>query len=103
VVIAIALCVGLLPYIDNFAHIGGFLFGLVSAVALLPWTTFGKWDKARKRLFSIIFLGLTCGLYAALLPIFLTGQAVNCTWCGYFNCVDFVPGMCEDAGQRFVL
>lgn len=102
-IIVVALCIGLLPYIDNFAHLGGFVFGLVAAVALMPWTTFGKWDKARKRTLSILFLALTCGLYAVTLPVFLTGQEVNCTWCQHINCVNFVAGMCDNTEQRFVV
>ena len=39
--IFIALMVGTLPFVDNFANIGGFLFGIPLAIIFLPYITFG--------------------------------------------------------------
>uniref|UniRef100_A0A1X7UGE8 Peptidase S54 rhomboid domain-containing protein n=1 Tax=Amphimedon queenslandica TaxID=400682 RepID=A0A1X7UGE8_AMPQE len=41
----ILLVLGTLPYIDNYANIGGFLFGTVSAFVFVPYISVGKWDK----------------------------------------------------------
>lgn len=35
------LLIGTFPYIDNWAHLGGFVFGIVSAIVFLPYITFG--------------------------------------------------------------
>ena len=40
--------VGTLPWVDNWAHIGGFVFGIFAAMIFLPFITFGRGDKARK-------------------------------------------------------
>ena len=40
--IFIALMVGTLPFVDNFANIGGFLFGIPLAIIFLPYITFGS-------------------------------------------------------------
>ena len=41
VVLVIALMIGTLPYVDNFAHIGAFLFGLPLSIIFVPYITFG--------------------------------------------------------------
>jgi membrane associated rhomboid family serine protease len=43
------LLVGTTPWLDNFAHVGGFLFGILSGIVFLPYVTFSTWDKLRKR------------------------------------------------------
>eukprot|EP00124_Ichthyophonus_hoferi_P003688 Ihof_evm1s336 gene=Ihof_evmTU1s336 len=48
IVIFIALFIGTLPWVDNFAHLGGFAFGIFAALVFLPLISFGKWDKRRK-------------------------------------------------------
>ena len=48
-VIAVAFIIGTLPFVDNWSHLGGFVFGLFSAIVFLPYITFGKADLTRKR------------------------------------------------------
>lgn len=45
-IIAINLAVGILPHVDNFAHIGGFLSGLLLGFVLLLRPQFG-WAESR--------------------------------------------------------
>ena len=52
--ILLSLFIGTLPWIDNWAHFGGFLFGMPAAVIFLPFITFGKWDRRRKLLLLAI-------------------------------------------------
>lgn len=42
---------GLLPWIDNFAHLFGFAFGFLLSFALLPFVSFGEYDRQKKILF----------------------------------------------------
>ena len=37
------------PGVDNWAHVGGFVFGLLASIVFLPYITFGAWDRLRKR------------------------------------------------------
>ena len=109
--IVIDLGLGLLPLIDNFTHIGGFIMGCLLGLILsrsppkfsLPvptdrtfaTTCQGKLQKfyhthSRKWwlwcLFRAIILGLTIGLLViSLLNIYL--WQVKCTWCQYINCI----------------
>ncbi|KAJ3184958.1 hypothetical protein HDU87_002524 [Geranomyces variabilis] len=92
--IVISLMIGMLPYIDNFAHIGGFFCGVLSGLVFMPTIHFGHWDKWRKRILMFVALpGLT------VIMVFLFkgfyGTAPECTWCTYLNCI---PGMpwCAD-------
>lgn len=54
--ILVGFVVGSLPFVDNMAQLGGFSFGLVSAVIFLPYVAFGKWHaRARKLMLLICF------------------------------------------------
>jgi membrane associated rhomboid family serine protease len=94
-IVGVSLLVGTLPWVDNFAHIGGFVCGILAAVVFLPYVVFGKWDRRRK-----LFLILICApilLLALILAfiIFYTGLAIDCSWCNYVDCVDYTPDFCS--------
>ncbi|KAK7395284.1 hypothetical protein VNO78_15835 [Psophocarpus tetragonolobus] len=105
-VIIINLAVGVLPHVDNFAHIGGFLSGFLLGFVFLIRPQFG-WIKQRnvpqpysptltKPKFNIykcifwvlslilLFVGFTTGLIALL-----RGVDANdyCSWCHYLSCI----------------
>ncbi|KAK7293065.1 hypothetical protein RJT34_15926 [Clitoria ternatea] len=107
-VIVINLAVGILPHMDNFAHIGGFLSGFLIGFVFLVRPPFG-WIKQRnapplsflslikdKPKFNIyqcfswglalilLIVGFTTGLMALL-----HGVDANdyCSWCHYLSCV----------------
>ncbi|KAH0689764.1 hypothetical protein KY290_019765 [Solanum tuberosum] len=103
VIVAINLAVGILPHVDNFAHIGGFLTGFLLGFVLLPRPQLG-WMQRRNLpagvrvnskykayhyglgLVSLVLLvaGFTIGLV-------LLFRGVNgydhCHWCHYLSCV----------------
>lgn len=92
--IVFSLGMGMLPGIDNFAHLGGFLTGIAAGLCFLPINAFGRWDRRRKLFFRFV-LGVpgVFALFTTLILVFITGN-VNCPWCKYLNCI---PGMpwCE--------
>lgn len=69
--IIISVAFGLLPYIDNFAHIGGFVTGLLSGLLLMPALTFSKIDKLIKRMARFLSLPLLGGFLFWLFYSFL--------------------------------
>ncbi|KAM5135773.1 inactive rhomboid protein 2 isoform 1-T2 [Mantella aurantiaca] len=85
---------GLLPWIDNIAHIFGFISGLLLSFAFLPYITFGTADKYRKRVMIIIALVVFIGLFASLV-IWLYVHPINWTWIEYFTCIPFTNKFCE--------
>ncbi|XP_029432690.1 inactive rhomboid protein 1 isoform X2 [Rhinatrema bivittatum] len=85
---------GLLPWIDNFAHISGFISGFFLSFAFLPYISFGKFDLYRKRCQIIIFLLIFFGLFSGLVVLFYF-YPIKCEWCEYLTCIPFTDKFCE--------
>ncbi|XP_013067121.1 inactive rhomboid protein 1-like isoform X1 [Biomphalaria glabrata] len=87
---------GLLPWFDNWAHIFGFFFGFLLAFSLMPYITFGTFDKHRKLVGIALCLGSAIGLFAILVLVFYVAPLTECSWCIYLNCIPFTPDFCEN-------
>jgi membrane associated rhomboid family serine protease len=88
VLIAISLLIGTLPYVDNWSHIGGFAFGIVSGIVFLPYITFGKWDARRKKILLYVCIPLLFIMFLmAFVVFYLIGNTRWCESCHYFNCI----------------
>lgn len=85
---------GLLPWIDNFAHISGFISGLFLSFAFLPYISFGRFDLYRKRCQIIVFQVVFLGLLAGLVVLFYF-YPVRCEWCEFLTCIPFTDKFCE--------
>uniref|UniRef100_A0A7N0U144 RHOMBOID-like protein n=1 Tax=Kalanchoe fedtschenkoi TaxID=63787 RepID=A0A7N0U144_KALFE len=103
IVIAINLAVGILPHVDNFAHIGGFLTGFFLGFILLLRPQYG-WVESRLRpaegrvlskhkayqyvYFALALILLVAGFAVGLVMLF-RGENGNdhCSWCHYLSCV----------------
>uniref|UniRef100_A0A671SPC9 Inactive rhomboid protein n=1 Tax=Sinocyclocheilus anshuiensis TaxID=1608454 RepID=A0A671SPC9_9TELE len=85
---------GLLPWIDNFAHICGFISGFFLSFAFLPYISFGRLDMYRKRCQIIIFLVVFMGLFAGLVVLFYV-YPIKCEWCELLTCIPFTDKFCE--------
>ncbi|XP_071723549.1 RHOMBOID-like protein 2 [Rutidosis leptorrhynchoides] len=103
IIIAINLAVGILPHVDNFAHIGGFLSGLLMGFILLIRPQFGWFERRHlpadarirtkyKSYQYCLLIGATIllvtGFTVALVMLF-KGENGNkhCSWCHYLSCV----------------
>ncbi|PWA16151.1 hypothetical protein CCH79_00019449 [Gambusia affinis] len=85
---------GLLPWIDNFAHVCGFVSGFFLSFAFLPYISFGRSDSYRKRLQICGFLLVFLGLFAALVVLFYVFP-LKCDWCEFLTCVPVTDKFCE--------
>jgi membrane associated rhomboid family serine protease len=86
--ILVSLGIGLLPYIDNYAHVGGIACGIVSGIIFCPTIVFGKWDARRKLISLMIATPLFVAMFVAgflYFYVFYTDQF--CNWCRWFNCI----------------
>ncbi|XP_030472492.2 RHOMBOID-like protein 2 [Syzygium oleosum] len=111
-IVAINLAVGILPHVDNFAHIGGFLTGFLLGFVLLVRPQFG-WVERRYRpadarvkskhmgyqyaLWLIALVLLIVGFVVGLIMLF-RGENANdhCSWCHYLSCVPTSRWKCNN-------
>ncbi|XP_062402182.1 inactive rhomboid protein 2-like [Sardina pilchardus] len=85
---------GLLPWIDNIAHIFGFLSGLLLSFSFLPYITFNTFDKYRKRALILLSLLVFVGLFASLIVWFYI-YPINWHWLEHLTCLPFTSKFCE--------
>jgi len=96
--------IGLTPYVDNFTHLGGLLYGIccgISTIERLAVTFFGvpTGNCAKIRNNFVRF----CGLIFSVLLIMITtillvgsdGATSPCPGCRYFSCIPFPFGAKE--------
>uniref|UniRef100_A0A7N0V782 RHOMBOID-like protein n=1 Tax=Kalanchoe fedtschenkoi TaxID=63787 RepID=A0A7N0V782_KALFE len=103
IIIAINLAVGMLPHVDNFAHIGGFLAGFLLGFILLLRPQYG-WVESRLRptegrvlskhkayqyVYLVVALILLAAGFAVGLVMLFRGENgdEHCSWCHYLSCV----------------
>lgn len=90
--------IGLLPWIDNYAHIFGFVVGFMLSLALTPYLTpFNDTYSRRKKVIQIwvciILVIITFVLL--LLPLYVF-PLYKCSWCQYLDCWPLTPNWCEN-------
>ncbi|XP_065681024.1 inactive rhomboid protein 1 isoform X1 [Hydra vulgaris] len=91
--------IGLLPYIDNFAHIFGFVYGFLLSIIFLPYITFGDWDRRRKKIqiavaIVILFIITTVGFI-----LFYKVQEFHSAAITFFNCIPITDNFCKNYHQ----
>ncbi|KJH45230.1 peptidase, S54 family [Dictyocaulus viviparus] len=105
---------GLLPWIDNWAHLFGFIFGLLITIVIFPYLDFNSNDKpkfgcrstlSRRHIAIVVALILCVFLYSILGYIYYHMVEVKCSWCQYFNCINikYITGsdhFCDNTGQK---
>ena len=90
--------IGLLPWIDNYAHIFGFLVGLLLSLALTPYLTpFNDAYSRRKKVIQIwvCILLVILTFVLLLLPLYIF-PLYKCSWCQYLDCWPLAPNWCEN-------
>ncbi|BAT11714.1 RHOMBOID-like protein 2 [Oryza sativa Japonica Group] len=104
IVIAINLAIGILPHVDNFAHIGGFLTGFLLGFIFLMRPHYGwmqryvlpssvKYTSKKYLAYQWILLAVASVLavigFAVGLSMLFRGVNANerCHWCHYLSCI----------------
>ncbi|EST07605.1 Peptidase S54, rhomboid domain protein [Kalmanozyma brasiliensis GHG001] len=85
----VGLALGLLPGLDNFAHIGGFCVGLLGGLVFAPAIHATKRHRVITWVLRIVALGLAVGFFAGLASNFYNSPDPTkaCTWCRYLSCL----------------
>ncbi|XP_042510533.1 RHOMBOID-like protein 2 [Macadamia integrifolia] len=103
IIIAINLAIGILPHVDNFAHIGGFLTGFLLGFVLLLRPQFGWVERgnlpanvhaiSKHKLYQYVlwFISLVLLIVGFTVGLVMLFRGVNayqrCHWCRYLSCV----------------
>jgi len=87
--IVISLGFGLLPFIDNFSHIGGFVMGIFSGLIFLPSIIFNNRDGKIKLYLRIASIIITIGLFVWVILQFYRSNSY-CVWCQNLSCPKFI-------------
>ena len=96
--ILVLLIIGLLPMIDNYAHIFGFIFGFLISFGMLPFARVKHHSMSMKtqRIIAIVVCSiLAVGLAAVLIVLFYVAPIYDCPGCKFFNCIQFTPTFCD--------
>ncbi|XP_047341401.1 RHOMBOID-like protein 2 [Impatiens glandulifera] len=110
-IIVVNLALGILPHVDNFAHIGGFLSGFLLGFVLLLRPQFawresqhlpaGARPKSKHTVFQWAFLFISLLLLIAgfTVGIVMLSRGENgndrCSWCHYLSCVPTSKWKCN--------
>ena len=83
--------VGLLPFVDNWAHVFGFTYGAILSCLLLPDVAV---RGVRRLTIVIVSLLLAVAIPTGLVLLFYYFPVYECEACAYFNCIPFYPSFC---------
>ena len=97
VMLIVLFVVGLLPGIDNYAHLFGFLYGLFLSIAFRPYKSLCKKPvpKAGQIACGIASFALAVTVFVILVLLFYVTPISDCEACSYFNCIPFTADFCE--------
>ncbi|CAJ0961784.1 unnamed protein product, partial [Mesorhabditis belari] len=114
IVIILLFIIGLFPWIDNWTHLFGFIFGLLISLIVFPYLSFvdKKQDpkqhrRERRRRIVIVAVSsiILVTLFFLLGYIFFANIELSCSWCWKFNCLPLLdwlidPHFCDNQGLR---
>ena len=95
------LLVGFLPWVDNYANVFGFIFGFLLSYAVMPFVTFGPFDRSRKLLLIWVCLAAVLIMLSALIILFYVTPIYECKICEYLNCIPFTDDICTEQNIRY--
>lgn len=101
VITLVLLLFGLLPWIDNYAHLFGFIFGFLLSYALMPYVSFGPYDRHKKICLIWVCLLSSLVLFAALVILFYVIPVYDCEVCNIFNCLPLTRDFCASQNINF--
>ena len=97
-VIIAFLLLGTLPYLDNFGMLVGLCLGMLSAIIVLPYITFRRWQvKARLVLVAVAVPSLFLVLFGLFYSFYHVQTAQACSACRWINCIPYTETMCDSS------
>lgn len=93
---------GLLPWVDNYSHLFGFVFGFLLSYALLPFVSFGTYERQKKVALIWVCLISAGVLFICLVLLFYIIPVYDCEVCSYFNCLPLTRDFCASQNINFM-
>lgn len=102
VIAIISIGLGLLPYMDNFAHIGGFATGIFAGMVVCSSIHPSRSHRAAIWICRLVGLGLLAGFLIAIGLVFKNAKdpQAACHWCRYLSCLP-VFSQCKGNGLTY--
>ncbi|KAK7468811.1 hypothetical protein VKT23_003311 [Stygiomarasmius scandens] len=83
----IGVAIGYIPYVDNFAHLGGFLMGLLVGTTFYPVISTSQRHRSIMWSFRLAAIPLAIVLFVVLIRNFYTSDPyAACSGCRYLSC-----------------
>jgi len=102
-IVFVLFLLGTMPWIDNYAHIMGFITGFLLSYAVMPYIKFTRTERSKTRRTVLIVLCLTTTLliFLVLFLVFYYTPIYDCSWCKYLTCIPFTQDFCADQNINF--
>ena len=92
IILVVLFTLGLLPWVDNYAHLAGFVFGFLLSFGVWPVSFFAR----RGKIVSVLVcMCASLALFVVLVVLFYVSPLYHCPNCQYFNCIPFAPEFCR--------
>lgn len=101
VITGVLFIVGLLPWVDNYAHLFGFIFGFLLSYGLLPFISFGEYDRQKKKVMIWVCLLSSFFAFICMILFFYIIPVYDCKICSYFNCLPLTQDFCASQDINF--
>lgn len=103
VILCVLILVGLLPWVDNYAHVVGFFTGFLLSYALMPYIAFDRsaHSKTRRAVLIVVCLVVAVLIFTTLAVVFYNIPNTECEWCKYLTCIPFTQDFCADQNINF--
>ena len=102
-ILTILIFLGLMPWVDNYAHVTGFITGFLLSYALMPYIAYDRAIHSTSRRAVIIALCLATVFLLVIILIFVFYYVpfYDCSWCKYLTCIPFTKDFCADQNINF--
>ena len=90
-ILLVVFILGLLPIIDNWAHLFAYLMGLIVSALIMPEV--GK--KSVRLVIVVSMLVTSCLVFLLLVLLFYVTPIYNCDACKFFTCIPFTKDFCK--------
>lgn len=94
---------GLTPFLDNFAHGGGFVLGFLTGLVVLPKPKLGQAGLTMQQRGMQVLAGVFAVVFvlAAFVVLYTGVDALEkCSWCSSISCVDTPWWKCADIERQ---